>query len=214
MQRLGWMLFGILDVILVAGFIIHIQAVRGYEAQVADFRQEMDQIKSNQGHFADHTGDVKLVSLVDEKTGKLRYEALDPKFLDAFWKTDAQVLKIQRALGSYGYKKGGEPNPVTFDVARAFDSKVHSAEFLLKSGYSESARALLLSALAEADVDIYTCGKAPATHSFYESELPFELLPLLQGSPYTAVSYKKDTVDGERVVQVGVSKEDSYMKGC
>lgn len=212
MQRLGWMLSGVLGVILVAGFFIHIQAVRSYEAQVAGFRQEMD---NNQGHFAGDTGEqgIKFVSLVDEKTGKLKYAALDPKFLETFWKTDAQVAKIRRALGSYGYKKGGEPNPVTFDVARAFDSKVHSAEFLLKSGKEESARALLLSALAEADIDIYSCGKPPAPRSFYESELPFDLLPLLQGSPYTAVSYKKDTVDGERVVQVGVG-ENSYIKGC
>lgn len=160
--------------------------------------------------------------IVDSKTEKIRYDAMGPSFLEYFWKVYGEVNRLRDSLGGHGYGPDGhggwELLPVEYDTGRAFDAKIHSAEFLVKSGHTEAARALFLSALADRSIVIGGCSGPVESKEFSEQEVPVGLLSLLEGSPYHAELTSEVHNPGttysytEERVLIGVGK--NFIKGC
>ncbi|MDO8470634.1 MAG: hypothetical protein Q7S63_01510 [bacterium] len=213
MHRFGWILSGVLAIALVLSFIVFRQVVQGYESRASGFsEEEVAFYKSNKESIE------TLVELVNFKTGKLKYAAVDPEFLKKSIDIYGDVQKIQSTLGDLGFRSDGKESSSMFNVYRAFDAKMLSARFLRASGDKETAKALLLSALSDTNIEIYSCRNAPEATSFSSYVLPVELLELLQDSPYSAEVIMEDGFSGakypntEQMVRVGVGK--NFAPGC
>lgn len=120
MHRFGWILVGILVGVVAMGFY-HTQSVQGYEAQVAGFRQDMKQVKSNQGSFADSVGEQEQGLKEVSVSGK----------------------RIMHPGGRSGVEN------IYFDPWNTFSTQMRHAEMLLAKEKDEAgAKVLGLSALS------------------------------------------------------------------
>ena len=229
-KRIGISFAVLISALSIGGIWNAMVTVPGYEARVAaaekqasDLSARMDAIEQEQRAEAASRGQEvsgiyhQLDKLVDPKTGKVSYSAMDPQFLKGYWEDHSQILALRGALGGRGYGPDGKLLPVEFRSDQAFDAKVHSAQFLLKSGRTEAARALFLGALAERSIPIYAC-RGPVEPKEFSTwyEAPVELLPLLEGSTYSAEVVTRPAWPGstymEDKVLIGVG--ENFIKGC